>query len=235
MKSTHWSAHTDPADWADNPALSPEDAAREMIESHEDGHASYLRRKERLHAMGLTSNGKLWNPRPRLTMDQAIADAADRFWQKVSRGDGCWLWMAGKNRQGYGKFVVGGKTIGAHRIAYRLEHGSMPDSLVLHHCDNPQCVRPDHLFTGTPADNMADKVVKGRQARGAKLSAALLGKVKALRGSDCHQAKLTEADIPHLRAMHAAGDGLSVIAARFSVSKQAVLNAARRKTWRHVA
>jgi len=105
---------------------------------------------------------------------------AERFWSKVSK-DGpvlrpdlgpCWTWAASKTPDGYGKLWGGGKssnTRRAHRVAWELEHGADPGSLlVLHKCDGGAlgCVRPDHLFLGSVADNSADMVAKGRQCRG---------------------------------------------------------------------
>lgn len=198
-------------------------------------HQRYLARKARLHAAGLTANGKPWNPRPKRSLDEAIIASIDRFWSKVLRTDGCWNWMAGRNRQGYGRFKVGGQTIGAHRVAYRIEHGALPGALVLHRCDNPRCVRPDHLWAGTPADNMNDKVAKGRQARGPDLAAAVAGKYRIRHGSEKPNAKLRECDIPIIRALYTEGVGLPVICAKFGVCKQTALNAATMKTWRHVS
>jgi DNA-binding MarR family transcriptional regulator len=89
------------------------------------------------------------------------------FWGKVRKfDDGCWLWLGHRDRGGYGSASYQGKTMGAHRVAYLTEVGPIPEGLwVLHKCDNPPCVRPDHLFLGTVADNNADAIAKGRQAR----------------------------------------------------------------------
>ena len=87
-----------------------------------------------------------------------------RFWEKVQKkSGGCWTWLGAKNNQGYGNFNVGGKFERAHRIAYCLSIGEVPAGLfVLHHCDNPSCVNPKHLFLGTQKDNMQDCLKKGR-------------------------------------------------------------------------
>lgn len=88
-----------------------------------------------------------------------------RFWSKVDkRGpDDCWPWAAARLPRGYGHFSLNGRAVGAHRVAYELSTGSIPSGLfVLHSCDNPPCCNPAHLRVGTPADNMRDKVDRGR-------------------------------------------------------------------------
>lgn len=88
---------------------------------------------------------------------------ADRFWRKVKKSDGCWLWTAGHFPNGYGLFWCEGSGHGAHRIAWQLQVGPIPEGLcVLHHCDVKECVRGDHLFLGTNSDNSQDMAAKGR-------------------------------------------------------------------------
>lgn len=97
------------------------------------------------------------------------ASVEERFWSKVlilSDLFSCWEWIGGRddrNRQGYGKFSLRGRLTGAHRVAFELCYGAIPEGLqVLHHCDNRPCVRPEHLFLGTPKDNTDDMWAKGR-------------------------------------------------------------------------
>lgn len=94
-----------------------------------------------------------------------LAAVAARFWPKVHVVEsGCWLWIAATGYNGYGVFNLNGRLEGAHRTAYRLSHdGDVPAALdVLHRCDTPACVRPDHLFLGNAKLNAADMVSKGR-------------------------------------------------------------------------
>jgi hypothetical protein len=88
------------------------------------------------------------------------------FWNKVNKTSGCWLWTAGKHEKGYGTFWVSKKCWKAHRYAWHLKHGKIPSGLcVLHKCDNPPCVNPDHLFLGTVLENNIDMFKKGRNSK----------------------------------------------------------------------
>lgn len=101
--------------------------------------------------------------------------AESRFWQKVSFGDGCWEWQASLSTHGYGQFNIGVKLYGAHRVAYALKNGPIPDGAqILHRCDNPACVRPSHLFPGDHRSNMRDMAAKGRSTRGERNPSAKL-------------------------------------------------------------
>jgi hypothetical protein len=88
----------------------------------------------------------------------------DEFWQKIEKTETCWNWTGKVNGSGYGSATINGVKDGAHRHAYRDQlHGpSSPRLYILHHCDNPRCVRIDHLFHGTQSDNMIDCEHKGR-------------------------------------------------------------------------
>src|SRR5678816_769446 len=117
-----------------------------------------------------------------------IGDTEPRFWKHVKRaqGDGCWIWTADKMTSqqkrrtqrgaGYGNFMINGctKRVFAHRFSWELHFGPIPPGmLVCHRCDNPSCVRPDHLFLGTHKDNTQDMIRKGRHAHGPSLGAAV--------------------------------------------------------------
>lgn len=94
------------------------------------------------------------------------AAQAPRFWLRVDRSGDCWRWTGTHKATGYGRLSWGGRRAApAHRVAWELTHGVIPDGVhVLHRCDNPTCVNPAHLFLGTHADNMSDRREKGRYA-----------------------------------------------------------------------
>lgn len=136
----------------------------------------------------------------------------ERFWSKVDQSagpDGCWIWTAGRTSTGYGGFNLSAKdgekrAVKAHRFAYELQHGSVHNGLnVLHRCDVPLCVNPNHLFLGTQKDNMLDMDLKGRRARGERLP----------------HTKLTDEAVTQIRAAH--GSQAS-IARQFRICQQHV-------------
>jgi hypothetical protein len=87
----------------------------------------------------------------------------ERFWKKVEKTSTCWNWIGGKKGGGYGEFGLNYKMVGAHKFSYELHKGKISNGkFVLHTCDNPGCVNPEHLFLGTQTDNMSDCVRKNR-------------------------------------------------------------------------
>lgn len=162
---------------------------------------------------------------------------ASRFWSKVNKTDGCWLWTASlmqrrdsrnrDNKHRYGRFTLRNRPITAHRMAWILTHGEIPNGLwVLHRCDVPQCVRPDHLFLGTVADNVADMCAKGRQNLEPAHAAA-----RAKNGEKNSLAKLTWEQVREIRRLHSEGYGNGEIGRRFGVSHSHVWQIVKHKAW----
>ena len=148
-----------------------------------------------------------------------------RFWKYVEPGDGCWRWKGGVSRKGYGYFRAGGQCRLAHRISYCIASGvtlpELGDMQTCHRCDNPRCVRPDHLFLGTNSDNQADKVRKGRSRNGAHVH----------NGTRVWSNKLTPEQVREIRA---STEGRLVLAARYGVDKVHINSIRARRTWKRL-
>lgn len=104
--------------------------------------------------------------RPSQGEGENYQDLAHRFWPKVKKTEGCWLWIGARRKDGYGEIYYKGRTLSAHRVAYVLVYGPIPKgSVVCHKCDNTSCVRPDHLIAATQRENAQDAARKGRVIR----------------------------------------------------------------------
>jgi hypothetical protein len=171
------------------------------------------------------------------------ATAPQRFWSKVHKTSGCWLWTARVGRDGYGRFRPGGKDtseIHAQRVAWALVNGPIPDDLlVLHACDVRCCVNPGHLFLGTEADNSADMVAKERQLRGKRhhnhgQNFAQPTPEQRARGARNGWAKLTDDAVREMRCLYAEGTRQVDLAEQFGIRQAQVSKIVRREAWTHV-
>ena len=145
-----------------------------------------------------------------------------RFWSKIRvlGEDECWIWTAHLDAQGYGRFWLNGKSWLAHRLAYLLANGVIPEGLQINHrCNNPPCCNPRHLKHGTQQDNMNDMVNAERQARG-----------------ETHgRTELTEAQVVKIRDLYASGDCTQAdLAERFGVTGGTISQTITGETWAHI-
>ena len=145
---------------------------------------------------------------------------ADRFNAYVMRGAGCWEWQGAKDYNGYGRLNVNAVPELAHRLSWKLLcHDITPDQHVCHRCDNPGCVRPEHLFLGDQVANNADKMAKKRHRFGVS------------RGEDHGQAKLSAEQV---RAIRGASGVSRVVGEAFGISGRQVREIRSRTAWRHI-
>lgn len=148
----------------------------------------------------------------------------DTFWRHVDRSGDCWVWTASRNRRGYGRMHSlrengHREIVQSHRASWEMTYGPIPSgSYVLHHCDNPPCVRPDHLFIGSQFDNMRDAARKGRLTR---------------RGEKNSRAKLTWGEVHAIRAAYGTGDWTNAeLSRRYGVSNTMISKIVKGTAWR---
>jgi hypothetical protein len=184
---------------------------------------------------------------------------AERFWAKVEKTHGCWLWVAALHGpSGYGVIAAGPKgaaPLRAHRVSWELHFGRIPDDLcVLHRCDvnyapgdqtYRRCVRPNHLFLGTRPENQADMKSKGRAATGQRNGSRIHPERMArgeqwaavnhpARGSAHNGAKLSEMDVRAIRAAYQSGSKQAWLASQYGVSRSNVGLIVTRRGWTHI-
>ena len=158
------------------------------------------------------------------TTDSPVRSLAERFWAMVDRGepDECWLWTGAKKAGGYGVMRPAGKrtgpTVKAHRVSLELAGVDIAGKIVRHKCDNPPCVNPHHLETGTHADNIADALSRGRIPLGSARTTS----------------KLTEEQVQEIRHLRSLGLQYKEIVPRFGVTSGTVGHIIRGSTWSHL-
>lgn len=131
----------------------------------------------------------------------------------------CWLWRGPVGSKGYGNLQIREDVWSAHRLSYAMHHGDLPaDRFICHHCDNPPCVNPAHLYAGTPQDNINDKVARGRLA-------------DPLPGELNPNAKLTAAQVAAIRERIALGSTQRAVGREFGIAQSHVGRIVRREAW----
>lgn len=158
---------------------------------------------------------------PKGVYEKEIRPAEERFSRYVEPEpmSGCWIWVGWTDRKGYGVLGLGRRGAGrmlAHRFSYRLRHGAIPEGMqVLHHCDLPACVNPDHLFLGTHQDNMADMWAKKRGPSGERQGLA----------------RLTRALVATILDRLRAGERGCDLATEYGVSRSTLTRIAKGQSW----
>ncbi len=150
----------------------------------------------------------------------------ERFWSKVDKSNECWIWMGSlastrRGHKGYGNFTIAkGKSALAHRFAYELTYGPIPKGMyICHRCNDSHCVNPEHLYVGTPQDNVNDREVAGHSAKGARVAGS----------------KLIESQVREIREKYNRGGvTFSELADEYGVRSSSIYQVIKRLSWKHI-
>jgi hypothetical protein len=160
---------------------------------------------------------------PRFSLARPRGSLEERFFRKIERTGDCWIWVGNRRPNGYGIIQQGGKgssTLSAHRLSYEMHKGLIPDGLVvMHSCDNPACVNPDHLTVGTYKQNTADMIAKGRK------------RTVAPKGTGNGKAKLNDELVRYIRTSQ---KNAASIARELKLSENCIRGVRSGRTWSHV-
>ncbi len=156
-----------------------------------------------------------------------------RFFSRVQKSDTCWSWLGKTDADGYGYFNMRGYKLRAPRIAYRIAVADPQELLVCHKCDNPLCVRPDHLFLGTPANNRRDMDIKGRGAAGLR-HAQYVCPERMARGERVNTARLVREQVEQIIQRLKQGEVPFRLAKEFDVESTAIYRIQHGKSWKHI-
>lgn len=164
---------------------------------------------------------------------------SERFKKHVGKaelgGSGCLNWMGSRTKKGYGRLKLDGRSVEAHRVAWLIRHGVLPALCVLHRCDNPSCVNPDHLFLGTRKENVQDMDGKGRRRPATGDVHGTKTKPKSIsRGEKNGRARLAASDVEEIRSRVASGETVADLAREKSVSEGALRHIVKGRHWQHV-
>jgi hypothetical protein len=152
-------------------------------------------------------------------------DAETRLTSRLKADGDCPVWTGCRNWAGYGKMSVNGKLWATHRFAYQLANGPIPEGVhICHHCDNPPCCNPRHLYAGSDQTNADDRKTRGRQRNGMLI----------VRGEGHGMSKITDEDVREIRRLRRSGLTHAAISSRFNIGKAMVSHITNWRCWRHV-
>jgi hypothetical protein len=156
----------------------------------------------------------------RLSIEKYHEISKKRFLDRIQNKNGCWIWCGYVAKHGYGVTSYRSKTMLAHRLSWILFRGELEKDIdICHHCDNPKCVNPDHLFSGTAKDNVIDCFNKKR---------------KSHKGENHPGAKISEIDVMEIFQLRRIGWTHQKLADRFKIKQGTVSNILHRRLWKHV-
>lgn len=149
-----------------------------------------------------------------------IGQRLEKFSDRSGGAESCWPFMGKRDKDGYGRMQVNGKSTPAARVMWMHTNGPIAEGMfVCHKCDNPSCINPDHLFIGTPRENNMDKVRKNRQSR--------------IKGENHGRSKLTDQQASAIKALIGQVPRRE-LAETFGVSRQTIGHIARGENWTHI-